>query len=260
MAALVRRPDGAWDDLYGLDESGTRPVMLLDEANGVLTFVYTQSEGNNPIVYRQSPLEPIAFGSKKTLQGAAYNDVSGAKQNYTGELVTIFSNGSVVAGEICRPAGAAPKPPVVSVAKDGNNVKLTWPQVTQDVDNHATTVLRYQAYRSLKPYFRPGDDSSALPDQQVTGLEYIRAGAIPLPDGEYFIVRAANAVGPSADSRRTGKFTYPLAAGSDALKRLTACAGRRSSRHVTCPNQVPDVEENNQCRFATHPPCCVRSF
>ena len=58
MALLVRRPAGTWDNLYGMDESGTRPIVLLDEANGVLTFIYTQSEGNNPIVYRQSALGP----------------------------------------------------------------------------------------------------------------------------------------------------------------------------------------------------------
>ena len=94
MALLVRRPAGTWDNLYGIDESGTRPNILLDEANGVLTFIYTQSEGYNPIVYRQSALNPIAFDGKKTLQGSSYNDVSSSKGNYTAELVTIFANGT----------------------------------------------------------------------------------------------------------------------------------------------------------------------
>ena len=107
MAFLVRRPAGTWDNLYGIDESGTRPNILLDEANGVLTFIYTQSEGNNPIVYRQSALNPIAFDGKKTLQASSYNDVSSSKGNYTAELVTIFANATQVAGEICQPAGCA---------------------------------------------------------------------------------------------------------------------------------------------------------
>ena len=106
MALLVRRPVGTWDNLYGLDESGTRPIVLLDEANGVLTVIYTQSEGNNPIVYRQSALGTIAFDGRKTLQSGSYNDVSSTKQNYTAEFVTIFSNGTVTAGEICAADGS----------------------------------------------------------------------------------------------------------------------------------------------------------
>ena len=124
-----------WDNLYGLDEAGTRPIVLLDEANGVLTFIYTQSEGNNPIVYRQSALNPIAFDGKKTLQSGSYNDVSSTKQNYTAEFVTIFSNGTVTAGEICQPTGARPQPPVPTIVTSGTNginVHFTWPKVTLD--------------------------------------------------------------------------------------------------------------------------------
>ena len=54
MALLVRRPDGTWDDLYDVDTSGTRPLVLLDETDQSLTFIYTSAEGNNPIVYQQS--------------------------------------------------------------------------------------------------------------------------------------------------------------------------------------------------------------
>ena len=217
MAFLVRRPAGTWDNLYGIDESGTRPNILLDEANGVLTFIYTQSEGNNPIVYRQSALNPIAFDGKKTLQASSYNDVSSSKGNYTAELVTIFANATQVAGEICQPAGVRPKPPVPTIAKsldNGNDVRFTWPKVTLDTNNATTTVLRYQVYRSGLPYFEPGDGSSPLPLKQTTALTYDDLGVMLDPTAYYYVWRAVNAVGPSADSKRTGKFTFTLTPGT----------------------------------------------
>ena len=33
MALEIRRPNGTWDNLYGVDESGTRPIVLLDEGH-----------------------------------------------------------------------------------------------------------------------------------------------------------------------------------------------------------------------------------
>lgn len=105
MALLVRHSNGTWDDLYGVDEVGTRPIVLLDETDGTLDYIYTSAEGNNPIVYRQSPIGVISFGSRTTLQSSSYNDVSSTKQAITGELVTIFSNGSTMGGERCAPLG-----------------------------------------------------------------------------------------------------------------------------------------------------------
>ena len=52
IALLVRRPAGIWDDLYEVDTSGTRGIVLLNEAESVVTVVYTASEGNNDIVYK----------------------------------------------------------------------------------------------------------------------------------------------------------------------------------------------------------------
>ena len=217
MALLVRRPAGTWDDLYGLDESGTRPIVLLDEANGVLNFIYTSAEGNNPIVYRQSALGAIAFEGKKTLQSGSNNDVSSSKGNYTAEFVTIFSNGTVTAGEICRPAGYPPQPPGPTIAKSADNendLRFTWPKVTLDTNNATTTVLRYQVYRGGLPYFEPGDGTSLLPLDQPTVLTYDDVGVVPSTTAYYYVWRAVNAVGPSVDSKRAGKFTFTLTPGS----------------------------------------------
>ena len=163
--------------------------MLLDEANGVLTYIYTQSEGNNPIVYRQSALGTIVFDGKKTLQSGSYNDVSSTKQNYTGELVTIFSNGTVTAGEICRPQATRRSRPSRLSPESGDDVRFTWPKVTLDTNNATTTVLRYQVYRSGLPYFEPGDGSSPLPKDQPTVSQYDDLGVVPSMTAYYYLWR-----------------------------------------------------------------------
>ena len=64
MALLVRRPAGTWDNLYGLDEAGTRPIVLLDEANGVLT-VHLHPVG------RQQPDRLPAVGARHRSRSTA---------------------------------------------------------------------------------------------------------------------------------------------------------------------------------------------
>jgi hypothetical protein len=108
MALLVRRPDGTWDDLYPVDETGTRPLVLLDEINDALTFIYTSAEGNNPIVYQQSSTLGIAFEGRVTLRSESFNDVSSMKSNIEDGFVVIYSNGSVVAGQYCSKLYSAP--------------------------------------------------------------------------------------------------------------------------------------------------------
>ncbi len=107
IALLVRHPNGTWDDLYGIDEAGTRPIILLDESQGVLTIIYTSSEGYNPIVYRQSPITNIAFGEKQTLRASSFNDASSMKTNINDEFVVIYSSSSEVAGQICTPTSTS---------------------------------------------------------------------------------------------------------------------------------------------------------
>ena len=103
MALLVRRPSGTWDNLYGVDEAGTRPIILLDEVHGFLTMIYTSSEGYNPIVYRQSATSNISFTSRSTLRAGSFNDVSSMKTNYTSEFVVIYASSTEIAGQICAP-------------------------------------------------------------------------------------------------------------------------------------------------------------
>ncbi|MBN2315232.1 MAG: hypothetical protein JXM79_14980, partial [Sedimentisphaerales bacterium] len=51
IALLVRRPDGNWDDLYEVDTNGTRPIVVLNEREGIITVLYTAANGNHDILY-----------------------------------------------------------------------------------------------------------------------------------------------------------------------------------------------------------------
>jgi hypothetical protein len=108
MALLVRRPDGTWDDLYPVDVDGTRPIILLDETDDSLTFIYTAAEGNNPIVYKQSSIQGIAFEGRITLRPESFNDVSSMKSNIEDGFVVIYSDGTLVAGQYCSKLYNAP--------------------------------------------------------------------------------------------------------------------------------------------------------
>ena len=213
IALLVRRPAGTWDPLYEVDQAGTRSIVEVDEANDVLNVIFTSNEGYNDIVYKQSPLGTIMFGARQTMRSGGFNDASSTKNNYTAEFVVIFGSSTQVVGEICRPTGARPQPPVPTIGVNESSVHFEWPPVTKDVNNNDTTVYKYQVYRSLAPYFQPGDQSSPLPQNQPTGLEYDDVGVMLNTTAYYYVWRAANAVGPSADSQRTGKFTFTLTPG-----------------------------------------------
>jgi len=106
IAFLVRRPNGQWDDLYGVDTSGTRPITMLNEVDGAVTVFYTASEGLNNIVYKQTPLTQISFdGAPLILMSGSSNNVSGTKDNVTDETLVISSDNNNAYGVIISPAG-----------------------------------------------------------------------------------------------------------------------------------------------------------
>ena len=101
---MIRQPGGTWSaDLYTVSESGTRLNAELDPVNGILTIIYTQSEGYNNIVYKQSNTGTINFGTQQILRSGSFNDISSTKQNYSNELVVIFHSSTQVEGVLCTP-------------------------------------------------------------------------------------------------------------------------------------------------------------
>jgi hypothetical protein len=96
LCLLVRRPNGKWDDLYTVANSGTRPIVLLNEFEGSLVVAYRQ-DGTGNIVTKRSPLSQIAFGPAQVLITGPANDVTGTKQNFTAAMAAITDDLVVVA-------------------------------------------------------------------------------------------------------------------------------------------------------------------
>jgi hypothetical protein len=90
IALLVRRPSGAWDNLYYVDDVGTRPIVVLNEAQNKILVMYD----DGPIYYRESSASTINFGSRQTLISSGSN-LSSSKQNWTDDLVVIAGSKSV---------------------------------------------------------------------------------------------------------------------------------------------------------------------
>ena len=117
------------------------------------------------------------------------------------------SGGSVglAAGYWVGCAAAAAGAPDVTATRNGDDIVLTWPAVPADA--------RYQVWVSTTPYFDPDHPGGVTP-VIVTGTTYTDTGAAASPVNHFYVVRGLNACGAaSANSRRTGKFTYGLTPG-----------------------------------------------
>jgi hypothetical protein len=116
MALLVRRPGGTWDNLYPVDTSGgTRPIVVLNEVAGTVRVIYT----DGGIVYRESPVSSISFGSTHTLISGSDNNPTSTKQNWTNSLVVLAGSGSSTEGVlITSDVTPTPLPPTATTDPD----------------------------------------------------------------------------------------------------------------------------------------------
>lgn len=122
IALLVRRPAGTWDNLYEVDQAGTRGICLLDEGAGTVTVVYTSVEGSGNILYKESPISPIAFGpTPTTLMSGAFNETSSTKQNVAASVVILASttSGPLQAVGVLRSGGATTHTITASAGPNG---------------------------------------------------------------------------------------------------------------------------------------------
>jgi len=111
IGLLVRRTSGTWDPLYpvvvaGTNSDGSRPMLLLNEADEILTVVYTSAESGPHIRYKESPLAPISFPAKfhnLTFGSASFNNSTSTKQNVGNEPTIIYA--SSVGGSLYSWAG-----------------------------------------------------------------------------------------------------------------------------------------------------------
>ncbi len=98
IGLLVRQPDGVWEGLYHVDNSGTRPIVVLSEAQNKVVVAYTGSEGGDDILYRETALDQISFGPTQVLISGNTNDVTTTKDPFINEVVVLSSRGGTAYG------------------------------------------------------------------------------------------------------------------------------------------------------------------
>lgn len=90
---LVRRPSGVWDNPYpvALNE-GSRPIVVLNEAEGKIKVIYTTTDSTRYIVYNEASIYELKFGSPRILiggDGRFYEYATSTHQNYDPEIVIL---------------------------------------------------------------------------------------------------------------------------------------------------------------------------
>lgn len=119
IALLVRRPNGIWDNLYEVDNNGTRPVVVVNEAANRLIVAYTSSEGGGDILYRESPLDVVNFTPPQVLINGSVNNVTSTKQTVVDDVVFLAASGGAANGVRYTFDTAAPNlAPLVSAGQD----------------------------------------------------------------------------------------------------------------------------------------------
>lgn len=99
IGLLIRNSDGSWDDLYPVSNSGSRPICIIDEINNAIKVLYTDPDAGGNIVYRQSSLNNINFGSEiELLDGTYYNNASSTKRPNLCEVVVIAAGSTNIVG------------------------------------------------------------------------------------------------------------------------------------------------------------------
>jgi hypothetical protein len=135
MILLVRRSNGVWDNAYTVDNGGTRPVVVLDEAANKLIVAYTAQDGGGNILYRESPMDVISLSPAKVLISGTINNVTTTKQEFTDKVVFLAEGGGAAKGVEFSFDTVSP-PPEIDI--QGNAVSIadgdTSPMTADDTD------------------------------------------------------------------------------------------------------------------------------
>lgn len=125
IGLLVRRPDGSWDPLYAVnDQTGSKPVVLVNDSLQRIKVIYTASSGN--IVYRESSVSGLVFGSEFVLINGVYDNTTSIKANYHSEVVILASNSTTAVGVLgVDRAEDLKSPQVLSINRQSPQTQLT---------------------------------------------------------------------------------------------------------------------------------------
>ncbi len=191
ISLLKRSTSGAWDDLYEVSQTGTRPIAILNESIGKLKIIYTSHEDGGDILYRESSLDPISFGPAFTLISGMYNNPTSTKNGYESDIVILASNDTQIVGALATDiSGTTPIPDApILLAPDNlaTNVS-TNPVLSWNPSMYATS---YHIQVSTT-----ADFATTFLDNSITGSSASVSG-LTVGATYFWRVQAVNSVGIS---------------------------------------------------------------
>jgi hypothetical protein len=137
--------------------------------------------------------------------------------SYSGSVMDTLGGSAAVTAKMSFIGPDVPAAPAIVASRSENkqDVLLTWPPVETDKNGKFTVVTKYQVFQSVQPYFTPNTDpDTGNLEKESADLDYLHPGVINNLTNYFYIVRAANIIGPSADSKQVGKFTFELVPGT----------------------------------------------
>jgi len=109
------------------------------------------------------------------------------------------------------PILTSPAAPQTSIALDGDDVVLSWPPVTADVNGDPISVSHYEIWRSLTPSCAPGAADCPAPLAETALLSFTDTAVALTKTPYYYLVTAVSADGLASDaSNEVGKFGFTL--------------------------------------------------
>ena len=193
ISLLIRRPAGTWDNLYGVSNTGTRGIVVLNEQTAKIRVVYAANEDGGDILYKESPTNAIAFGPQYTLISGIYNNPTSMKNSFQGQIPILASTNTLAVGVLVSDE-STPQPmpsgiPTLNLPANGatdipTTTSLSWSPVAG--------AISYQVQVAASSGFtNPNIDSSNVTGNSlnISGLAY----STPY----YWRVRSVNAAGTS---------------------------------------------------------------
>lgn len=190
IALLVRRPNGVWDSLYKVSETGTRGIVILNEDLAKLKVIYTSQEDGGDILYRETSIPTIHFGPVVTMIPGSYNDATSMKTNYSPDDVILASTPSRAVGALLTDLSSTSIPtiPILSSPLNGKTAiaptTLKW--------NAAAGATSYQLQVSTLPDF-----STTVSDQSGVTSTSMQLNNLISSTSYYWRVKAFNTIGSS---------------------------------------------------------------
>lgn len=175
-------------------------ISILALVGLALVATVAQAQGGGPAI-KWAVI--AAGGAPSSGTGISLNDTMG--QPVVGS-VTGSGDVALNTGYWDACVAAAAVAPVVTAARSGADVVLTWSAVPADA--------QYQVWISTDPYFDPDHPGGVVPEI-VTGTTYPDTGAAASLVNHFYVVRGLNVCGAaSTNSDRRGKFTFALTPGA----------------------------------------------